>query len=134
MQNVVVYDNVKEGCVKVSNNFTVSEFASRDGSRVVIINPQLPEYLQKARDHFGKPMIITSGYRTTAHNIKQGGVSNSNHVFGNAADVYINGVPVLDLYNYFCDIAGNSCEIGIYNNFVHFAVKKKKTRFDYRTK
>ena len=53
MQNVVVYDNVKEGRVKVSRNFTVSEFASKDGSRVVIINPKLPEYLQKARDHFG---------------------------------------------------------------------------------
>ena len=134
MNNVVVYDAFTEGRTKVSENFTVAEFASKDGSRVVIINPKLPEYLQKARDHFGKPMIITSGYRTTAHNIKQGGVSNSNHVFGNAADVYINGVPVLDLYNYFCDIAGNSCEIGIYNNFVHFAVQTKKSRFDYRNK
>lgn len=134
MNNVVVYDNVAEGHVKVSRNFTVSEFASKDGSRVVIINHKLPEYLQKARDHFGKPMIITSGYRTTAHNIKVGGVSNSQHVFGNAADVYIPGVSVLDLYNYFCEIAGNSCGIGIYNTFVHFDVRPTKSRFDYRTK
>ena len=134
MYNNIVYDNVTEGRKKVAKNFTVAEFASKDGSRVVIINPLLPEYLQKARDHFGKPMIITSGYRTTAHNIKQGGVGNSNHVFGNAADVYINGVPVIDLYNYFCEIAGNSCEIGIYNSFVHFAVQDKKSRFDSRTK
>ena len=87
MNNVVVYDTFTEGRTKVSENFTVAEFASKDGARVVIINPKLPEYLQKARDHFGKPMIITSGYRTTAHNIKVGGVSNSQHVFGNAADV-----------------------------------------------
>ena len=134
MYNTTVYDNVTEGRKKVAKNFTVAEFASKDGSRVVIINPMLPEYLQKARDHFCKPLIITSGYRTTSHNSKVGGVSNSNHVFGNAADVYIPGVSVFGLYNYFCEIAGDSCEIGIYNNFVHFAVQTKKSRFDYRTK
>lgn len=134
MYNTLVYDNVTEGRKKVAKNFTVAEFASKDGSRVVIINPMLPEYLQKARDHFGKPLIITSGYRTTSHNLKVGGVSVSNHVFGNAADVYIPGVSVLELYNYFCEIAGDSCEIGIYNNFVHFAVQPKKSRFDSRTK
>ena len=134
MYNTTVYDNVVEGRKKVAKNFTVAEFASKDGSRVVIINPMLPEYLQKARDHFDRPLIITSGYRTTAHNVKVGGVSNSNHVFGNAADVYIPGVSVLDLYNYFCEIAGDSCEIGIYNDFVHFAVQPKKSRFDSRTK
>lgn len=134
MYNVAVYDNVTERNVKVAVNFAVREFACKDGSRVVIINPKLPEYLQKARDHFGKPMIITSGYRTTSHNIKVGGVSNSQHVFGNAADVYIPGIPVMELYNYFCDIAGNSCGIGIYDTFVHFDVRPLKSRFDYRTK
>ena len=134
MNTVAVYDAFTEGRTKVSENFTVAEFASKDGSRVVIINPKLPEYLQKARDHFGKPMIITSGYRTTAHNAKVGGVSNSQHVFGNAADVYIPGVSVTDLYNYFCDIAGNGCGIGIYDTFVHFDVRHTKSRFDYRTK
>lgn len=134
MYNTLVYDNVTEGRKKVAKNFVVSEFASKDGSRVVVINPMLPGYLQKARDHFDRPLIITSGYRTTAHNVKVGGVSNSNHVFGNAADVYIPGVSSLDLYNYFCEIAGDSCEIGIYNNFVHFAVQTKKSRFDKRTK
>ena len=134
MYNVTVYDNVTERNVKVADNFAVREFACKDGSRVVIINPKLPEYLQKARDHFRKPMIITSGYRTTSHNIKVGGVSNSQHVFGNAADVYIPGVPVIELYNYFCDIAGNSCGIGIYDTFVHFDVRPVKSRFDYRTK
>lgn len=134
MYNTIVYDNAAEGRKKVAKNFTVAEFASKDGSRAVIINPALPEYLQKARDHFGKPLIITSGYRTTAHNIKVGGVSNSQHVFGNAADVYIPGVPVLELYDYLCEISGNSCGIGIYDTFVHFDVRTTKSRFDYRTK
>lgn len=134
MYNTLVYDNVTEGRKRVAKNFTVSEFASKDGSRVVIINPMLPEYLQKARGHFGKPLIITSGYRTTAHNIKVGGVGNSQHVFGNAADVYIPSVPVLELYNYLCEIAGDSCGIGIYDTFVHFDVRPVKARFDYRSK
>lgn len=134
MYNTVVYDNVTEGRKKVAKNFVVSEFASKDRSRVVIINPMLPEYLQKARDHFERPLIITSGYRTIAHNIKVGGVSNSQHVFGNAADVYIPSVPVLELYNYLCEIAGDSCGIGIYDTFVHFDVRPVKARFDYRSK
>ena len=134
MYNTAVYDSVLEGRKKVAKNFTVAEFASKDGSRVVIIHPMLPESLQKARDHFGKPLIITSGYRTTSYNIKVGGVSNSQHVFGNAADVYIPGVSVLDLYNYLCEIAGSSCGIGIYDTFVHFDVRATKSRFDYRTK
>lgn len=134
MYNNMVYDNVTEGRKKVAKNFTVAEFASKDGSRVVIINPLLPEYLQKARDHFGKPLIITSGYRTIAHNARVRGAANSNHIYGLAADVYIPGVPALDLYNYLCEIAGDSCEIGIYDNFVHFAVQDDKKRFDSRIK
>lgn len=134
MNNVDIYDNYSEGGLKVAENFVVKEFACRDGSRVVIIHHELPAYLQKARNHFGRPLIITSAYRTVTHNARERGAANSNHIYGCAADIYIPGVSALDLYNYLCEIAGDSCEIGIYDNFVHFAVQKDKKRFDSRTK
>lgn len=134
MYNAEVYDNVTEGAYKIAVNFAVKEFACKDGSRMVIIHPALAKYLQMARDHFGKPLIINSGFRTATHNAKVGGASNSQHLYGTAADVYIPGVSVLDLYNYFCSIAGETCGIGIYDNFVHFDVRPVKARFDYRSK
>ena len=45
------------------------------------------QMLDKARAIYGKPIYITSGYRTEAHNEKVGGVSGSSHLKGLAADV-----------------------------------------------
>ena len=134
MYKATVYDVWAEGNVRVAENFRVREFACKDGTRMVAINPQLVAYLQKARTHFGKPMNINSAYRTAYHNSKVGGVANSQHLFGAAADVYIPGVSVRELYDYLCQIAGDTCGIGIYDTFVHFDVRPVKSRFDYRTK
>ena len=46
------------------------------------------------REHFGKPVHITSGYRTAAHNAAVGGSKSSQHLLGRAADLYVEGVPV----------------------------------------
>lgn len=49
-------------------------------------------HLQAIRDHFGKPMTITSGLRCPYENRRSGGVANSGHLFGRAADFHIKGV------------------------------------------
>jgi uncharacterized protein YcbK (DUF882 family) len=43
--------------------------------------------LDYIREHLGKPMVVNSGYRTTAHNIAVGGATNSAHMRGLAADI-----------------------------------------------
>jgi zinc D-Ala-D-Ala carboxypeptidase len=43
--------------------------------------------LDKARDLFGAPIIMTCGYRDPAHNTEIGGVADSAHTKGMAADV-----------------------------------------------
>ena len=43
--------------------------------------------LDKARDLYGGPIIITSGYRTPEQNKKAGGVTSSAHVAGLAVDI-----------------------------------------------
>lgn len=43
--------------------------------------------LDKAREAYGKPVTVTSGYRSPAVNKAVGGVSNSQHQKGQAADI-----------------------------------------------
>lgn len=50
------------------------------------------KHLQTIRDHYGKPMLITSGLRCKYENKRVGGVTNSGHLTGYAADFYMEGV------------------------------------------
>ena len=45
------------------------------------------EVLQPLRDLYGKPIIITSGYRSAKVNEAVGGARNSQHSMGEAADI-----------------------------------------------
>ncbi len=46
--------------------------------------------LQPVRDLIKKPMIITSGFRSVEVNKLVGGVGNSQHLYGQAADFVVN--------------------------------------------
>jgi hypothetical protein len=54
------------------------------------------------REHFGKPAYINSATRCEKHNKNVGGVSNSQHLYGNAIDIEIPGIKGKDLLAY-CD-------------------------------
>lgn len=45
------------------------------------------QVLEPLREHFGKPIIISSGYRCHSLNKAVGGVPNSQHLKGEAADI-----------------------------------------------
>ncbi len=45
--------------------------------------------LQALRDDWGIPMIVTSGSRCRFWNEKKGGAEKSQHLFGRAADFYL---------------------------------------------
>ncbi len=57
---------------QLSPSFRVREFACK-GSDAVLIDDELVVLLQCIREHFGKPVHITSGYRTAEHNAAVGG-------------------------------------------------------------
>ena len=67
-------------------HFKRNEFACEDGTGENEINLKFVFVLDKIRDKVGK-MKITSGYRTPAWNLKIGGVPNSAHTKGLAADI-----------------------------------------------
>ena len=43
--------------------------------------------LDPAREQFGGPVLVNSGYRCLKHNLEVGGVVNSQHMKGEAADI-----------------------------------------------
>lgn len=47
--------------------------------------------LEPLRSHFAEPIVISSGYRCRQLNSSVGGVSNSQHLTGQAADIYLGG-------------------------------------------
>jgi len=85
--------------MKITNNFTLSEFTysstaasmhiDNEPGTIPIANMKLlcEKILQPLRDAYGKPIIITSGYRSPALNNAISGAQNSQHMFGQAADL-----------------------------------------------
>ena len=94
------YSRRKDGNALLSRSFRVREFACRDGSDPLFVDSALVQLLQNIRDHFGAPVVITSGYRTAAHNAAVGGSKSSQHLLGRAADFYVEGVDVATVAAY----------------------------------
>lgn len=129
-EQVCAWSKAKNGAVKLSPNFRVSEFACKDGSDTVFISHCLVTVLQKIRDHFAKPVIITSAYRNDTYNKKVGGADYSQHKYGMAADIYIIGVSPATIAEFVETIMPNSGGIGIYSSFVHVDVRTARARWN----
>ena len=125
------WSRTRDGTRKLSANFTVAEFACKDGSDPVFVDSSLAALLQKIRDHFGRPVVITSGYRTAAHNAAVGGSKSSQHLLGRAADFYVEGVDVATVAAYAETLLPGTGGIGRYpaKGFVHVDVRKAKSRW-----
>ncbi|NLM71403.1 MAG: peptidase M15 [Synergistaceae bacterium] len=72
--------------LKISEHFALREFECRCCRRVML-SPALLVRLEALRALWGKPVVITSGYRCPSHNQTVGGVPNSLHTKGRAADI-----------------------------------------------
>jgi len=77
--------------IQLTTNFNLQEFACKHCG-VVKLDAGLVKKLQELRDSIGKPITITSGYRCEFHNRNVGGVENSQHLLGKAADLVVSGL------------------------------------------
>lgn len=127
---IYAYSKTKDGGKKLSANFKVEEFACSDGSDPIFIAPKLVTILQKIRNHFGKPVIINSAYRTVSKNKAVGGVTRSQHLYGTAADIHIVGITPKEIAKYAETLLPTSGGIGIYSNFTHIDVREVKSRWN----
>ena len=67
---------------------------------VTNLNALTQHVLQPLRDKLGKPLSISSGYRCTRVNTAIGGVHNSQHLFGQAADTEVPDMTVEDWFKW----------------------------------
>ena len=130
------WSRTRDGTRKLSANFTVAEFACKDGSDPVFVDSSLAALLQKIRDHFGRPVVITSGYRTGTHNTAVGGSKSSQHLLGKAADIQVAGVSVEDVAAYAESLLPTWGGVGRYpvkagrtKGWVHVATRPNKSRW-----
>ena len=97
--SICEYSLRRDSARQLSPSFKVREFACK-GSDVVLLDDELVVLLQCIREHFGKPVHITSGYRTAAHNAAVGGSKSSQHLLGRAADFWVEDTPVASVAAY----------------------------------
>lgn len=126
---IKAYSKTKDGNKKLSANFRVKEFACTDGSDPIFIDSDLVNVLQKIRNHFGKSVTITSAYRTPSKNKAVGGQTYSQHLYGKAADIKIEGVSPKKVAAYAEKLLPKSGGIGTYSTFTHIDVRTTKARW-----
>lgn len=126
---VIAYQKSVHRKKSLSENFTVGEFACKDGSELILISMELVELLQKIRDHFKAPVTINSAFRNHCYNKKVGGASNSLHLYGAAADIRVKGIAPKDVAAYVETLMPDKGGIGTYPTFVHVDVRTVKSRW-----
>ena len=106
----------------IAPHFNLSEFACPCCHKVML-HPLLLLKLVALRNVLEKPVYITSGYRCPSYNRKVGGVGNSYHLIGLAADIQAKDINLMELLAYAEEI--DFTGIGFYEkkNFLHLDVR-----------
>ena len=117
----------------LSKHFQAGEFMPHDSSyRYLRVSPHLVEALEKIRTALGdRPLTIHSAYRPPAYNRQVGGVANSAHIDGLAADLSVEGVSTAELHRVCEKVMGDSGGVGYYptQQFVHIDVRGSRSRW-----
>ena len=92
------------------------------------VHASLIPILEDIRTHFDKPITVNSGYRCSERNKAVGGAQNSQHLYGCAADIVVQGVPPSTVYAYL-DNKGHPGGLGLYKSFTHVDVRRNKSRW-----
>jgi len=128
---------------KITDNVTYGEIAQQSEARRFVAQHQcstaivLAKFVQKARDHFDRPAIITSGYRPAKINAQVGGASRSEHLYDakdtGALDFYIDGLSTHTLQDWADKEWPYSLGYGAPKGFIHIGMRpgKPRIRWDY---
>lgn len=112
-----------------TRNFSINEFRSPDNRSLPKngMDNELLLSLELLRWRLGgKAIVINSGYRTKAFNKRVGGIANSNHLTGKAADIRVIGVSPSNVHRVAIQIFNG---VGKYVNFTHVDTDSKKVHF-----
>lgn len=78
-------------------HFSRSEFSCKCGCGRCEMQSSFMNRLDSLRTVWGKPMIVTSGYRCPDHPVEKAKVSPGSHTLGIAADIGISGADAMGL-------------------------------------
>lgn len=93
---------------------------------------KLARYLDQVSDFLdNRPITITSGFRPLAVNRAVGGASNSQHLYGNAADFVVEGLPPHVVFQRLNTWHGSKGGLGNGATFTHLDLRKYYSRFQY---
>lgn len=109
--------------------FTREEFKCKCGGQYCDGYPaEMQEAVVKiadaARLHFGRPAHVISGLRCERWNAHEGGVANSQHMYGEAIDLRIDGVDSETLRRFVASCPGHRYSYCINSTNVHFDINK----------
>jgi len=128
---------------RITADVTYGEFALQSESRRFIAQHQcetakvLAAFIQKARDHFKHPAVVTSGYRPSRINSSVGGAPDSEHLYDvpntGAVDFYIDGISVYTLQAWADKEWPYSLGYGAPKGFIHVGMRpgKPRVRWNY---
>lgn len=89
----------KDGNIKLSEHFSLFEFASHDGFNEILVDLSLIPILERFRQYVEASVPLNSAYRTISYNTKIGGAKNSYHTKGQALDI-----PFKKTYKYLTSV------------------------------
>lgn len=78
------------------HNFKESEFRCKH-TGLCYMDARFMDTLQAIRTAYGKPMIITSGYRDKTHPVEAAKAAPGEHTLGLAADISVRGADAFNL-------------------------------------
>ena len=116
----------------LSPHFQVGEFLKPGrpdpNERVMDNLYELADWLEDVRTRLGhRPIIITSGYRDIQYNRLVGGVANSTHTVGLAADIVVPGVRPRRVQSLLGPWWPGG--LGAYPSFTHLDIRGKRVRW-----
>lgn len=77
-----------------------------DNVDIACLKPSLVRVLKAVEKHYGRKVVVTSGYRSPDRNRRARGARNSLHMYCAAADVQVEGVSKWDLAQYVRSMPG----------------------------
>ncbi|MEU7603497.1 D-Ala-D-Ala carboxypeptidase family metallohydrolase, partial [Streptomyces sp. NPDC041003] len=123
---------------KIAPNFTVGELVRSGGQYAdqARISAELVRCLQAIRVRIGRPVNITSGYRSWTRNVEVYRALGkkptlSRHCSGQAADITAKGMTGLELAKAAIDACGDRIALGIGDSFLHIDVRGRWTTWSY---
>lgn len=81
---------------KYAPYFTEQEFKCKHTGKCEM-HPDFMDFIFDVRKAYGKPLVITSGYRDTTHPIEAKKTKRGEHTYGLAADFAVQGRDALEL-------------------------------------